>query len=206
MRDNIKTSYGTDEDSFTYWDGTNQIWNTTTGILQINNNSGSGTIGAGRFLVNSPEYSDISSNLETMKNPNLIIKEGKTENEFHLLFPEKVVTYIPVKDLDNCWQELDYTKWCLGVEYDERVYNPNCTTNNPNNNSYIEVEVMKEECETKIESRVNLGEGYLDNYGLIYQLKQENEAKDVIIADLKSMLCIIDNCNNKFDGCGCPEL
>ncbi len=179
ITDGNKLFFGNAKDSFDYWDGTNRIMNTTTGFLEIRNNTGLGKVRALEFITSTPEFSlSSSSNLDNLKDPTLITRDGKTEEEFHNLFPDAVKSYVTVKDPENCWQE-EYDKWCDGIE---------CLEKDPKNATWVRQ--TREECGTKQESVIGLGDGYLDNYNLIYQLREENNLMKASLCKLgETMWC-----------------
>jgi len=96
-QDNKDLIFGAGEDSFTYWDGTNQLWNTTTGTLQIKNETGWGVI----------EYGDAVEHTfnETTDNP---LETFINANDY-----EECEVMTTQTNTSDCWEVYDYTEYCF---------------------------------------------------------------------------------------------
>ncbi len=155
-----------------------------SGIWTFNNGSGLGTIRVGDVVFSTPELSSSASSLQSMKNPSLITRNGKTEVEFHKSFPDAVQTYIPITDESTCQEVIIEIEYC----YDERlICEP--TSNKDLKELYGDEEIVEHktiECGTEPELVISGGMGYLDNYNLIYQLKEYIEQLEARIIALES--------------------
>ena len=113
--DNSKDIQGTGQDSIRYWDGTNAIWNTTTGFLEIRNNTGLGKIRALEYATSTPKelsYSNEDKYIDTLPKPNeLLGVDGKIKQG---ALRQSQTTYLE-KDFDNCWEVIDYIEYCYDV-------------------------------------------------------------------------------------------
>jgi len=94
FNDNQKNYYGTGEDVEVYWDGTNHITNTTTGIFQVKNNTGWGTIEYGTAITHTTVNND-SKALETFNDGNSLYNEDGSIN--HTAFGD---CYIQIEQTD----------------------------------------------------------------------------------------------------------
>jgi len=201
--DDLKLSFGDDGDTFMFWDGSNFIVNTTSGYVHFLNNSGYASIYASSFEESSPEYEEGKMTLlSEMPDPSLIVKDEKSEEEFHDSYPEFVRGTKVVRDEDTCEDVYDYTLYCYYIGFDKFTGDSYYLKEEPidgfeDNWDYFCEKVLpkgataihqedfnKTICDTKEEPTIKLGNAYLDNYGLIYQMKQENDLMKASLCNL----------------------
>jgi len=126
-RDNSKLYFGAGEDYFTEWDSSNAVINTTTGTLQVYNNSGWGTIEAGEYIDHTPtfERTDFYYRLTTDKldedNKVLRFEEEKVTSKFVDYSRPVNESYIVEEVNETTGEEYNVTKWRTVYPYTKEV-------------------------------------------------------------------------------------
>lgn len=171
--DSSSLFWGADQDFEISWNGTVALMDSKTGRVYFINDTGFSTPLAAEWATASPIFSSYSEDLlKDLKPPNEMLINGKINREA-LTNIEKSV--FQERDPDNCWIELDYTRWCLQTEYNGTFYNYSCVMEDPKNESYVEVNVTMEECGTK-DLNVTLTAGMaMTNLLRISELNAENQ-------------------------------
>ncbi|KKN11187.1 hypothetical protein LCGC14_1028910, partial [marine sediment metagenome] len=188
--DNLPISFGvTLTDLQISSDGTHPVYFATGVHTFYNGTVGSptlGTVRAGQYITGS-YVPDTKSNIDFLSKLDNIDswknQDGTINYNSHYAGVK-----VAVKDGDNCEQVIDkYCQFRDGWEF--------CEDEIPEGDYNI---TYKEECGTKLVGGLDLGKMAGDSLGMINELKQELQAKDIIIQNI----CTEDNLKyNKYDWC-----
>ena len=187
--DNSRAVFGTGQDSFTYWDGTNQIWNTTSGFLEVRNNSGLGKVRALEFITSTPKdllYSSNEKYIDTLPTPDNLFDENGKIKQGALRQSQKVVQE---KDSSNCWEALYKTEYCYTLidnnitcqdtQIDKWKSHPEYIRNEEIKETYIE------ECGTKPVNVTSIDTQAFENTIMISELKEYISQLETRIVELE---------------------
>ena len=124
---------------------------------------------------------------------NILIKDSWKNQDGSINYESHYASVkIAVKDSNNCYQVID--RYCLDPDCWESV------KTKPQGKEGIDYNITyREECGTKLVDGLDLEKRVGGMEGMIYELKTENTI-------LKESICQLDNCNLKFEWCGCLEL
>ena len=142
------------------------------------NGSTLGVVRAGQFITGSyaPDTKNVNNFLSKLDNIDSWINlDGSINYETHYAYVQ-----VSEKDPTTCQQIED--KYCLGGSL------LRCVGEKPKDMTNYTI-IYREECETKLVGGLDLGKRAGDMEGMMSELKQENEAKDIIITQMQSSLC-----------------
>ena len=170
-------------------DGLNITFDGVSPRAEYDNDTGNffftGGISVTDVTLRTPENKDYSA-LDELVNPDLLTREGKTEEEFHNLFPDIITKQEKRSNRSDCWDIFWKYGYCYNFTDSEVL---DCRDNQivdwKEEEGIISEKIInytKKECSTYYATEVSLGEWNMLNYKAVWDLNQK-------IEDLERQLC-----------------